>query len=223
MCPQWDTPGGISRCTAPNFRCRIKDAMDWDAAFTTFGLIFLAELGDKTQLAVLTQSCKYRCPWAVFLGASLALTVVTALGVAGGQIVGRVVPERVVEGAAAIMFVLMGYLMAQEARRAGDEKDDPLCQESGGRGSQWRAFISTFWLLCAAEMGDKTQLAVLGLASRGGNSLPVFAGGVAALALVTAAGVVGGQGLRRFIPRRTLLWLSSIAFVGIGMWIWLGG
>lgn len=187
---------------------------------TTFGLIFLAELGDKTQLAVLTQSCKYRCSWAVFLGASLALTMVTALGAAGGQIVGRIVPARVVEGVAALMFVLMGALMAREAR--GDEEDDPICQESEERNHQWRAFISTFWLLCAAEMGDKTQLAVLGLASRSGNSLPVLAGGVAALTLVTAIGVVGGQGLRRLIPRRTMLWLASIAFVGIGIWIWLG-
>lgn len=197
--------------------------MDWNLMLTTFGLIFLAELGDKTQLAVLTQSCKYRCSWAVFLGASLALTLVTALGAVGGQIVGRIVPARVVEGAAALMFVLMGALMAREASKGSEEENDPLCQESEERGHKWRAFLSTFWLLCAAEMGDKTQLAVLGLASRSGNYLSVLAGGVAALTLVTAVGVLGGQGLRRLIPRRTLLWLASIAFVGIGIWIWLGG
>ncbi|MCX7680372.1 MAG: TMEM165/GDT1 family protein [Anaerolineae bacterium] len=197
--------------------------MDWNAALTTFGLIFLAELGDKTQLAVLTQSCKYRCSWAVFLGATLALAVVTALGALGGQLVGRIVPARAIEGAAALMFVVMGALMAMEARKAGDEEGDSWCQQDTAYGHKWRAFLSTFWLLCIAEMGDKTQLTVLGLASRSTSCLPVFAGGVTALALVTALGVIGGQGLRRVIPRRILLWLSSLAFVGIGIWIWLGG
>ena len=48
--------------------------MDWNVLLSTFGLVFVAELGDKTQLAVVTQTCKYRRPWAVFLGASLATT-----------------------------------------------------------------------------------------------------------------------------------------------------
>ena len=57
--------------------------MEWGILFSTFGLTFVAELGDKTQLAVVAQTCKYRRPWAVFLGASLALTAVTLLGANG--------------------------------------------------------------------------------------------------------------------------------------------
>ncbi len=48
--------------------------MDWNLLLSSFGLVFLAELGDKTQLAVVAQTCKYRQPWAVFMGSSLALT-----------------------------------------------------------------------------------------------------------------------------------------------------
>ena len=60
----------------------------------TFGLIFVAELGDKTQLAVVTQTCKYRRPWPVFAGASLALALVTLLGALGGQLLARLIsPE----------------------------------------------------------------------------------------------------------------------------------
>ena len=59
--------------------------MDWHVLLSTFGLIFVAELGDKTQLAVVTQVCRHSRPWAVFLGASLALAAVTALGAIGGQ------------------------------------------------------------------------------------------------------------------------------------------
>ncbi len=54
--------------------------MNWNLLLSTFGLVFLAELGDKTQLMVVTQVCKYRRPWPVFAGASLALVAVTALG-----------------------------------------------------------------------------------------------------------------------------------------------
>ena len=62
--------------------------MNWSSLLSAFGLIFVAELGDKTQLAVMTQTCKFRRPWPVFFGASLALTAVTALGAVGGWRVG---------------------------------------------------------------------------------------------------------------------------------------
>ena len=75
--------------------------MDWNILWSTFGLVFVAELGDKTQLAVLTQTCKFRRPWAVFAGASVALVGVTALGAVGGRALGQIVPERVVRYAAA--------------------------------------------------------------------------------------------------------------------------
>jgi len=71
--------------------------MDWQAVLGAFALVFVAELGDKTQLAVLAQTCKYRRPWAVFWGASLALTVVTALGAVGGQVVGQLVPASILQ------------------------------------------------------------------------------------------------------------------------------
>ena len=85
--------------------------MEWQAFLSTFGLIFIAELGDKTQLAVMTQTCKFRSPWAVFLGGSLALTGVTALGVLGGQQLCRWIPEQLLLKISAGAFVLMGLLM----------------------------------------------------------------------------------------------------------------
>jgi putative Ca2+/H+ antiporter (TMEM165/GDT1 family) len=205
--------------------------MDWSIVFTTFGLIFVAELGDKTQLAVLTQTCKYRCPWAVFMGASLALTAVTALGAAGGQVLGQIVPASLLQTIAALAFVVMGGLVAREAAQAdSDESETEVCpaDEDGNTPApqtaawDWKAFGSTFGLLFVAEMGDKTQLAVLSLAGKCTNPWPVFAGGGLALAAVTACGVIGGQGLCRVIPRRVLLWISAAAFVVMGALIGLG-
>jgi putative Ca2+/H+ antiporter (TMEM165/GDT1 family) len=199
--------------------------MDWGALMSAFGLVFVAELGDKTQLAVVTQTCKHRTPWAVFAGASAALIVVTALGAVGGQMLGRLVPDGVLRILAALAFVVMGMLVAREAHRAGNgpstleackDPEDAQTECTSISAWDWKAFSSTFGLLFLAELGDKTQLAVLSLSSQHGDVWPVFAGGALALTLVTALGVVGGQGLRRLVPERVLLWASAVAFIVMG-------
>jgi putative Ca2+/H+ antiporter (TMEM165/GDT1 family) len=78
---------------------------------STFALLFVAELGDKTQLAVITMTAKHKMPLWVFLGASLALVAVTGLGVLGGEFLTRIIPEAVLHKIAAVLFVLMGILM----------------------------------------------------------------------------------------------------------------
>jgi Ca2+/H+ antiporter, TMEM165/GDT1 family len=201
--------------------------VSWNALLTAFGLVFVAELGDKTQLAVLTQTCKFRRPRAVFLGASLALVVVTALGAAGGQLVGRFVPAAIIRAVAAVGFIVMGLLLAREALKApACPAPDPAECDLDGASAQarrnWRAFGSTFGLLFLAEMGDKTQLAVLSLASKQPTPYVVFAGGALALVAVTALAVVGGVGVSRLIPERVLRWVAAGAFVVMGLLIGLG-
>jgi len=78
---------------------------------TTFGIIFLAEMGDKTQLAAMTMSAQTKKPWAVFLGASLALAAVSALGVIVGATLGNYVPLEWVKRVAAVAFIIIGVLM----------------------------------------------------------------------------------------------------------------
>ena len=85
--------------------------MDWRILMTTFGAIFLAEMGDKTQLAAMTLAAESRAPWAVFLGASLALVVVSAIGVAVGGVLGTYFPVVWIKRAAAILFITIGLLM----------------------------------------------------------------------------------------------------------------
>lgn len=79
--------------------------------FSTFALLFVAELGDKTQLAVINMTAKHKMPVWVFAGATLALALVTAIGVVGGELLTRVIPEMVLRRVAAILFVAMGLLM----------------------------------------------------------------------------------------------------------------
>ncbi len=85
--------------------------MDWKVFLTTFGLLFLAEFGDKTQLAVITMAAQTRRPLGVFLGAAVALASVTALGVALGHFVLNWVPPDVMRKVAAVTFMGLGVLM----------------------------------------------------------------------------------------------------------------
>lgn len=85
--------------------------MDWKVVLSTFGLLFVAELGDKTQLAVVSMVCKHDRPWAVFVGASAALVLVTLLGVLGGQAVYRLVPASLLRRVSSASFILIGVLM----------------------------------------------------------------------------------------------------------------
>jgi putative Ca2+/H+ antiporter (TMEM165/GDT1 family) len=85
--------------------------MDFRVLLTTFGIIFLAEMGDKTQLAAMTMSAQTKKPWAVFIGASLALAAVSALGVIVGGVLGEYLPLEWVKRIAAVAFIIIGILM----------------------------------------------------------------------------------------------------------------
>jgi putative Ca2+/H+ antiporter (TMEM165/GDT1 family) len=206
--------------------------MNWADFASAFGLLLLAELGDKTQLAVLTQVCKYRTVLPVFLGGSLALTILTGIGVAFGQAMGVLLPADIIRRVAAVLFIAMGlYLAYQHLRQAGqpEETDESLVcdaddadQSAALRRRDWAAFSSTFVLIFLAELGDKTQLASISLASKSSSPWMVFLGASLALSTVTAMGVLFGQGISRLVPERILRLLSAAAFIILGVLIWFG-
>jgi Ca2+/H+ antiporter, TMEM165/GDT1 family len=85
--------------------------MEWKVFGTAFLTLFLAELGDKTQLAVITMSAKAESKLAVFAGASLALILVTLLGVLFGSLLTEFVPVEWLQRIVAVAFIVIGVLM----------------------------------------------------------------------------------------------------------------
>ncbi len=85
--------------------------MDWKVFLTTFGTIFLAELGDKTQLATIMMTSKTKLPLSVFMGASLALCLVTLAGVLFGEGLIAVIPQNILKKVAALAFIAIGIWM----------------------------------------------------------------------------------------------------------------
>jgi putative Ca2+/H+ antiporter (TMEM165/GDT1 family) len=81
--------------------------MDWKLLGSTYAAIFLAELGDKTQLATLTLATE-RSRWTVFLGSALALVTSSLLAVLGGDVVARTIPPQWIKRGAGVLFVVLG-------------------------------------------------------------------------------------------------------------------
>ena len=85
--------------------------MDWRILASTFALIFVAELGDKTQLAAMAMAADSKAPVAVFAGAILALAIVTLIGVAIGGTLTRFIPAEWIKRGAGVLFIAVGAFM----------------------------------------------------------------------------------------------------------------
>lgn len=92
--------------------------MDWKLFASTFAAIFVAELGDKTQLATLSLAAGGKSRWVVFLASALALVATSAIAVLGGEAVARVVPPHWIKRVAGVVFVVMGLFFLYSARSA---------------------------------------------------------------------------------------------------------
>jgi len=83
----------------------------WKVFLTTFGIMFLAEIGDKTQLAVISCVSRFRSPWVVFAGATLALVLATAVGTLVGSFLPSLIGEKAIRFVSGGLFVLFGVLI----------------------------------------------------------------------------------------------------------------
>jgi Ca2+/H+ antiporter, TMEM165/GDT1 family len=92
--------------------------MDWKLFLMTFGTVFVAELGDKTQLATLALAGDSRKPWVVFGASALALVAAAGLGAAAGGLLGKWIPESWIRRGSAVLFLAVGaWILIAEARR----------------------------------------------------------------------------------------------------------
>jgi len=180
--------------------------MELTPLFTTFGLIALAELGDKPQLTVIALSARYDRK-KVFSGVVLAFIVVTGLGVLVGEGLLRLIPENIIKIIAGLMFIIFGILMLR-SKEDGEENN----------GSQiMNPFISTFSMIALAEMGDKTQLSAITLAAKYNSPYLVFTGAVLALAAISLIGVLAGKKLCDMVPLSKIKLGAGALFILFGI------
>jgi Ca2+/H+ antiporter, TMEM165/GDT1 family len=165
-------------------------------ALTAFGLIAPVELPDKTFVATLVLSTRYR-PLPVWLGVIAAFAVQCLVAVAAGHLLSRL-PQRPVALVAAALFAIGAGVLLRGARRAdaaeAEQEREYATKITDGRSGR-RAAATSFAVLFTAEWGDLSQLLTAGLVASGQPAVPVFIGAWLALVAVSGAAVLLGRWL----------------------------
>lgn len=186
--------------------------MDLAVIALTFTAIFLVELPDKTFIATLVLSTRFR-PLLVWLGVGLAFTVQTAIAVGLGK-AASFLPVTGVRVAAVVLFVagaLMLFRAARNADAAEAETEQGFAERAGAPKQGLKAVGASFLVLFAAEWGDLSQLLTLSLVAKYDDPASVFIGALGALLAVSGLAVLVGRVLL------TRIRLSTLHYLGGGM------
>ena len=182
----------------------------WSALVLSFAVIFVAELGDKSQLMAMTFALRYRW-WVVLSGILFATTVVHLVSVAVGHYLGVAIPAAAISIVGGAAFLFFGAWTLR-----GDSLDDDE-QSKAGRvtRSAFLAVASAFFL---AELGDKTMLATITLATDN-NWAGVWIGSTVGMVAADALAIVVGGLLGRHLPENAIRFGAAALFFGFGAWL----
>ena len=192
--------------------------MDWTLSFpliaSTFAVIFIAELPDKTALAALILATRFRAR-DVIAGAWAAFAVQTLVGVAAGSILTLlpVTPIRIASGIGFLVFAFLAFRRNEE--ECEKEEESAVAKAKASR----PAWLVSFLVIFAAEWGDLTQLATAALVAQNHHPLSVGIGAIAALWAVTLVAAYSGRKLGGLLKPKLLNSVSGVLFAGIGIYI----
>jgi len=175
--------------------------------FISFGLIFTAELGDKTQIMVITLAIRYGGK-PVLAGAFLAFALLSGSAAIVGKGLSSFLDQDLITRISAWVFIAFGVymLVRKKEEEAGEVKP-----------SARAGLIAAFSLIAISEMGDKTQIATLLLSIKYQSFAAVFLGSLAALSAATLLGVLVAGRLHKFIPAKYISPISGVLFIVIGV------
>lgn len=177
------------------------------AAFlASFTLLFVAEMGDKTQLLSMALSAKYG-PYKVITAISFATVLINSIAVIAGKLLINIIPLDIISFIAAISFIIFGLWMLKE--NDSHDKDDIK--------NRFGPIITIAAAFFLAEMGDKTQLATISMAVKYRDIFSVLAGATLAMIAANIIGVTVGAAIRRYISIKHIRWFSAIIFVVFGL------
>ena len=178
------------------------------ALASSFSLIGLAEIGDKSQLVCVALAVRYRA-MPVLMGAIAAFSLLNLAAVLVGAAVANWLPEQVITAVVGVLFLLFGL---HAFSNSDAEQEDEVVENK----SNHSIFFSTFLLITLAEFGDKTQIAVAGLASTA-DVTAVWLGATLALAATSGFGVLAGRTILQRVPVNLLHRISGTLFILFGM------
>ncbi len=195
--------------------------MDIGLIGLAFVSIFLVELPDKTFLAGLVLSTKYR-PLLVWLGMSLAFLVQTLIAVSVGG-VATLLPDNLIHTLAGLMFLVGAVWLYREALHAGSmadaEAEEASALEAKAKpavGS--RQVLTAFLVIFASEWGDLSQLLTISMVAKYHHVVSIFLGSVVALIVVSGIAAAVGKQLLRFISLRWLHIMGGTLCLVLGVY-----
>ncbi len=180
-------------------------------AAVVFGVVFLAELPDKTALASLVLGTRYRAGY-VFCGIAAAFAVHVALAVAAGSLL-ALLPHRWVEGVAGVLFLGGAAFLLREDLRGGEKEEDDAAGRAPADQGFWKVAGSGFTLILVAEFGDLTQIMTADLAARYADPFAVAVGALLALWAVAAIGILGGRALMKRVPLSLVTRIAAVVML----------
>jgi putative Ca2+/H+ antiporter (TMEM165/GDT1 family) len=186
------------------------------AALIAFGVILLVELPDKTLVASLVLSTRYR-PRPVLLGVAVAFAVQCVIAATAGGVI-TLLPRRAVEGVVAVLFAIGATLLIKES--FGTDDDDLDLAATREAAPFWRIVATAFGVLFAAEWGDASQIATAGLVARHrgvGHAVATALGAWIALVVVAAIAVVAGQVVVRRVPLHLVHRIAGVLFAAFAV------
>lgn len=180
-----------------------------EAFWASFLVVFLAELGDKTQLIVMAFAVKYN--WrSVFLGMTLGIFVVHSLAVAIGSLAGELIPVHLMTIIASCLFIGFGVWTL----RGDDEGAD---EDEATKSSRFGPLLTVAMTFIIGEMGDKTQFAAMTMATQYESWWLVLCGAVLGMVLADSLGIIAGTFLHRRLPAKKMRYLSAGIFLLFGV------
>ncbi|MHB9862210.1 TMEM165/GDT1 family protein [Streptomyces sp. YIM S03343] len=179
-------------------------------AAVAFGVVFLAELPDKTALAGLVLGTRYRASY-VFAGVAAAFLLHVTLAVAAGSVL-TLLPGRLLSALTGVLF--LGGAAMLLLGKGGDDEEIRKPEDQ----SFWKVAGTGFMLILVAEFGDLTQIMTANLAAHYHNPLSVGLGAVLALWSVAALGIIGGSALMRRVPLRLVTRIAAVVMLVLGAW-----
>lgn len=186
--------------------------MNWPLFTSTFALIFVAELPDKTAFATLLMATRGR-PWAIFLGSCAAFFIQSLVSVAFGSLFSQL-PQRAVHFSAGVLFLIYAILAL---RRKNDDSNEADFEANPCR-RFWQNALSAFMVIFIAEWGDLTQLATASLAARYHEPITIFSAATLALWVVTAIAIIIGHRLKSALSPIILQRVAAAAFLAVGIY-----
>ncbi|MEU4113843.1 TMEM165/GDT1 family protein [Kitasatospora sp. NPDC028055] len=181
--------------------------MSVTVAALTFGIIFLAELPDKTALASLVLGTRYRASY-VFAGVAAAMLVQVVLALVAGHLL-SLLPHRWVEGVTGVLFLVGAAMLLFH----GGEDEEGHAAKEPSSNRFWKVAGTSFAVVAVAEFGDLTQIMTANLAAKYADPLAVGLGSWLALCAVGGIAIVGGQKLLKYVPMKLIIRVAAAIMV----------